>query len=944
MALKIFSTIKEWVTGKKEEERPIERMERMIWERRQQLEAQRAQTRLEVMRRMPSNLIQYLPVKTNDLQTSEGLYRVAVQAGLKDRADKILREKEDHAKKIFSGGWISDIFDVLNIFQYGVVGMLKGKSFAEGVKNRESWTDDDALGEYGLPGIIAGTILDIASDPLTYIAPITILKKIPFVSKAFKGLKEAIFGKMVLKTVDETANIEKLASGLGKVSKKLPAGIRKTEQAKKLIKHYTVEGGTRWGQWIARKLVYMFGADPVFRRLYERSIKNIGISAMKFRELVDPVIKIDPKVLRKIVRINPETLRVERIPLKQLKKAVPELTSDQFKAIKNLYDWFEKQIQRLVKLGLIPRELAEETIHKYITNAYLEYELGKGKGIWAFVKKLGIRRLYMRKRKRIEELAIGYLKSTPIEEVKKIYPKVVSKTGKITLKNLTEDEIRDLASRYLLKLKRIEDPTYLMYKGYLNMVRDAENLELFHEVSQRFASDVMHEGFKQLPNNPSRLGPLAGKYVPEFIHDYIQEIARPIEDTISRRLVAGFKFAKVILNPPTHGRNIASNSVLNWWKVGMNPLSPKTWKAYTLAAKEIKKPGKFFKEAVKEGFSASTFVAQEIRELLLGPEAKMVMSKLGRASKEVVDKLSNLYQKEEQFAKMAAYIYNRMFRKLKPAEAWRIAEAATFNYAQVTPFIRRLRESIWGLPFITFAYKAAPVAVETALRYPRRISIFQKVRRAIENYAGIEETEKERLVEPSWIRDGFYIKLPMKDKHGRSVYFDLTYILPFGDLISGQLIDREISRETGLPEGLPMAFLDKAPLLNFLKEIARNQDFYGDKIWKESDPVALQLGDLVRHMTKTYFPPLIGNEIPGGWTREGTRRTKGFLRFTKKEDQTRQQRTLLQEMLGVIGAKVYPIDLDIQVTYKEWEKKRALETLLLESNALKEFRRTYIPD
>jgi len=36
----------------------------------------------------------------------------------------------------------------------------------------------------------------------------------------------------------------------------------------------------------------------------------------------------------------------------------------------------------------------------------------------------------------------------------------------------------------------------------------------------------------------------------------------------------------------------------------------------------------------------------------------------------------------------------------------------------------------------------------------------------------------------------FYIKLPMKDKQGRSAYFDLTYILPFGDLLAGNFFEK----------------------------------------------------------------------------------------------------------------------------------------------------------
>ena len=121
------------------------------------------------------------------------------------------------------------------------------------------------------------------------------------------------------------------------------------------------------------------------------------------------------------------------------------------------------------------------------------------------------------------------------------------------------------------------------------------------------------------------------------------------------------------------------------------------------------------------------------------------------------------------------------------------------------------------------------------------------------------------------MRDGFYVRLPIKDKEGRSAYLDLTYILPFGDLISGQLIQRDIERETGLKESVPEALLSKSPLLTVVKELAKNQDFYGNKVFRESDDVENQLGDVFRHLVKTYSPPLLADQIPGGY-RKGDER------------------------------------------------------------------------
>src|SRR3990167_4899780 len=84
--------------------------------------------------------------KKQDLKTFSGLLQTAEQSGLGEEAKNALAKKGEDPKRIFSGGFVSDIFDTLNALQYGVTGMLKGKTFSEGVKTRQSFSDKDSLG------------------------------------------------------------------------------------------------------------------------------------------------------------------------------------------------------------------------------------------------------------------------------------------------------------------------------------------------------------------------------------------------------------------------------------------------------------------------------------------------------------------------------------------------------------------------------------------------------------------------------------------------------------------------------------------------------------------------------------------------------------------------------------------------------------------------------
>ncbi len=789
----------------------------------------------------------YPVTKRGGFDTSQDLYNLAVQSGLQSQADKILASKGEETKKIFAGGVVSDIFDTLNLLQYGVVGMLKGKGFVEGVRTRQSWSDKDALGDNGIPGIIGGIALDIACDPLTYIAPWTILKKAGVLKK--------------LEPITEVAKASKV------------------------------------GKWLGNKFVYRFGQDPVYKELGERAIKNITVGDVNIKKLVEGVIDI-PKEKAAQLLTKDKTGRFIRKPLEALKGV---LTDDELFNVSKSYAILDDLGKQAVDLKLLGKGTWETNLGEYIKNAYLEYEQKKPLGIWGWMKK-------------------------GVKGIKKRKP------------GLTPEKMAELG--------QIENPSYLLFKSMVDLNHDIENAKLFKVTAEKFGLKAIKEGFKQLPDT-KRLGDLANKFVPESIFNDIQEItrARSAAEKGWGKVVAGFKFGKVIMNPATHARNVMSNEVLNWWKLGLGP-----WRQdiYLDAATQMAKGGKYIDEAKTVGYGLNTFASQEIKNILLGPDSLTAFGKARGKIGQITEKLANIYQGEENLAKLAAFIFKRK-GGIGIEDAWKAAESATFNYAQVTPFIRKLRTSLFGFPFITFTVKATPIAVETALKAPQRISAFGKIKNAIENASDIEVTARERASEPAWIKDGFYVKLPMKDKYGRSAYFDLTYIMPFGDIVSGQLFERGVRRETGLPESIPTALMRKTPFFNLVKELATNQDFYGDKIWKEGDDTSKQLGDIMRHLTRTYSPPVVSELgdltgiMPGGYMKTGERRIKGIRGALTPAEQVKQQRTLMQELLRNVGLKVQPIDVDIQESYAEWERKKAMESLLEEAGVLKQFRTMYVP-
>lgn len=816
-------------------------------------------------------------------KTSEGLYQLAVQNGLQNEANSLLaRQSGENVNKIFSGGFISDIFDVLNTLQYGVTGVLKGKSFSEGVRTRQSFSDKDALGDNGIPGVIGGILLDIAVDPLTYVAPATIVKKVPLLSRAWKAAKKVTIGEKAFKGVDT-----------GKLYKSAEEALRNGEKAERLVEG--LSGGSKVGNYLVDKLAYYTGKDPVYLNTYERSIRNIGVTFKRTVDLGKVIAKLDPAITKQMIKLGDDG-RFVRVPLQTLAKTLP---GDAFKATSELYKTLDDLGKQAVDLGLISKAKYEENIGEYIKAAYNEFELAKNK------------------------IPFGYNPQT-VKGVKK------------RVEVLSEAR----------KADRIDNPAYLLMKSIIDLTRDVENAKMFREINKRFGRDTIMEGFEQMPTSKG-YGELAGKFVPKYMADNLRLVIQPPAttfDKIEAKLVGNFKYAKVVLNPATHARNIASNRILNYWKLGMNPLDPRTWKAEAKAIKEIaRKGGKYTAEATPLGYNLDSFAAAELKGILESPEMLTAMGKYGNKWDSVKKTIGDIYQGEENQAKLAAYIYNREVKNLNPEEAWKAAVSATFDYAAVTPLIRKLRSSIFGLPFITFTYKATPLAIETALKNPERISVIGKIKNSIENAADIEMTERERASEPPWVKDGFYVKLPGKDAEGRSRYFDLTYILPFGDLVSGNFWERGMNMETGTPESTAQATIRKSPFLQLVGELAKNKDFYGNNIWLDSDSVESQNLDILRHISKTFLPPMVADQIPGGYNEKGEQAQRGIKGALSPQERMDQQRTLSQELARNLGFKVQPINVDIQETYSEWNKKKALETLLKERGIISEFSSTYVP-
>lgn len=826
-----------------------------------------------------------------DLSTSEGLLKLAEQSGLSESAEKIKKKTEgEDPNKIFSGGTIRDIFDVSSAWQYASAGAVRAKQEGQsiwrgiksGIQNRTSFVDVVRHGKSPTTPFsevsteekkkriwesTLGTAADIFFDPLNLLG-------IGIIGKAGKAEK-------LLKIADVVSKSKKITTGETLLAR-IKLGTGKTlDIAEKLP---IVGGVFEKGREISgRAFVYRFGQDPIYKKLAEKRIINIGVGTKQAKTLTKPIAELDVST-QKIIAEARKSGKLEILSPEILTKAKPA------------FDKLDELGKRAVNAGLLDAQIYKENFGKYMARLYRTKEAPEGI-MQKFFDKKPLRTNLSR-----------FMKRKDIPE-----------------------EIRNTMGEIL-------EAGYPTGKSIAQLNQAVETTEFFNKVVSKWAVNELKDGFQELPKTKN-LGTLAGKYVPKSIYDDIQEIIKvktPTEKTLGK-FVGAFKFGKVVMNPATHARNIMSNFILN----DFEGLAPIRLDIYGQAATEIAKKGKLYQEARNFGLGVNTFAAQEINDLFInnGKTGNKVVNALKGTAK----KLSSLYQGEEELAKMAQYIYRRGLGNTAE-EAMKISERATFNYAQVTPFVRRLRESLFGFPFITFTYKATPQIVTTAITKPGIISKYGKMARGIESLTTPEELKKEKETEPSWMKSGFYVRMPNKDKYNRTGYFDLTYILPFGDLMSGNLF--ETQKEKG--QTIIQAALSKSPALNIIQELSKNEDFYGNKIVKPSSLTPeKQGGDIMSYLTKQYGPALLNfTGVPGG--QQGT--LSRSLQFQQQgeekplEAETRTTRTIPQELLRtIVGIKTQPFNISREQTRKEKARKQQLADLLEQYGITRNFDITYVP-
>jgi len=382
-------------------------------------------------------------------------------------------------------------------------------------------------------------------------------------------------------------------------------------------------------------------------------------------------------------------------------------------------------------------------------------------------------------------------------------------------------------------------------------------------IKSKSALAEKYASFKPLPAT-KKLGPLSGALVDPYIWDDLNQAVAARSDMIKAwdKVLTLWKTGKVVYNPATHVRNILSNSILADW-AGVSHLRVDL---YARTANDFLHKSGYWLEASKTPLFGSEWAGAEITKFLddtrnlkmIGNES--MLTKLADVSKSLFDLPGKAYQGSEQFFKLLIYTGARE-SGMSQTEAYKHAEKWIFNYQKIPPAIRWAKR--WYSPFITFSYKAMPRFAETVVKKPWKIAKYLVYMLAVEEITrrlygeSEEEVEREKKVLPDYMRKTIlpgqisHLRVPYKDKYGRSKYLDLSFILPWGD----------VAEQWGQSHLVGRPFLPNHPAWVAVGELAFNEIlFTGEELTdKELDTGVDYWKRIGTQMWRQAMPSLAGS-------------------------------------------------------------------------------------
>ena len=430
-----------------------------------------------------------------------------------------------------------------------------------------------------------------------------------------------------------------------------------------------------------------------------------------------------------------------------------------------------------------------------------------------------------------------------------------------------------------------------------------------------------------------------------------------------------FKRAVTGLFAPFHVRNFVSGNIQNFEVLGVDAFNPKNiavgQKIAYLMGKGEKIPagtltlgGKTMKfsdimKPFTDRFSGDTFYNTEFDlALKSGSELKQVAGiltkeraletakTLGLGTEAIPFKIARgIGQFIEHQQKATAYI-TALGQGKNIDEALRLAEAAGFDYRALTRFESQILRRV--IPFYSFTRKNLELQLKTLGENPERINQILSFFENISEATGLSDEDRQAL--PDYLRDSLVAGFG-QDKFGK-----LLVAGGFGTPIEqpGQSIIGK-----GFGDTIRKIATSLNPIIKVPLEKAFGKDFFQDRPLKEvidakqyqilpefiKDFIGFKEIEKKTKEGKTYSAYTADPEKLHILRNLPTTRLFAYLYDIYRPDLEGEARAL--NLLTAIKPK--PIDLETVAYFRNRDKQRELEDLLIRAGILKQFTKTYVP-
>jgi hypothetical protein len=478
------------------------------------------------------------------------------------------------------------------------------------------------------------------------------------------------------------------------------------------------------------------------------------------------------------------------------------------------------------------------------------------------------------------------------------------------------------------------------------------------------------EDYKQIPDN-KRWGHLRGLWVRKEIYNDMQgTFAIPNPDPSwpeqilgmggwGTKITQAWKTGKVVLNPPSVVRNLMSGVVQSnvFGQVPIRYLPKRYWEA----GQDIAKGGKYWKIYQKFGGKGSAYAQNEMarinRDFLALQKARggtpgvRNMARFKDFIAFLADKASDGYQLVETIGKVAVITDAMERRGLSEAQAMIEAENAQFDYSNVTPAIRYLRNSPVGMPFVTYMSKVLPQLLKTAVTRPMAFTPYAALAIGLpmlfKQMEDIDDEEWKKLNKtlPAFARENGVYLLPLRDSAGRWHYLDLNYIMPWG--MMNQAWNKTTEGKPG--EALKGIGLFGAPLFGIATAMTTGIDpFTNRPITQKGDPPWRQYQDRMLYAMGMAMPPWLAfGDVNGGWAKKLWQAANNEA-IDRRGNPTS---TMTQALGRVFGINLYGLDPEVdrqknlaQMKYEIDEIKRRRGTVAKDARLKPDEKKEYIAE